>query len=82
MFGAKVDDPKGKITWQLIMGAVLFGFGWGLGGLCPGPYVLASVHSLRLAVFWGIPFLLFMKLSSVLFGPKAITETGPADKAE
>jgi uncharacterized membrane protein YedE/YeeE len=26
---------------QLISGAALFGVGWGLGGLCPGPAIVA-----------------------------------------
>ena len=28
---------------RLILGAVLFGAGWGLGGYCPGPAIVASV---------------------------------------
>ena len=26
-----------KIDWRLLTGAAIFGIGWGLGGLCPGP---------------------------------------------
>lgn len=32
---------KRDIDARLITGAVLFGVGWGLGGLCPGPAVVA-----------------------------------------
>ena len=35
---------KHSIDRRLILGAVLFGIGWGLGGLCPGPAV-ASLAS-------------------------------------
>lgn len=25
------------IDWKLVVGAAIFGLGWGLGGICPGP---------------------------------------------
>ncbi|MEZ5656914.1 MAG: DUF6691 family protein [Sphingobium sp.] len=28
-----------KLDWKLALGAVLFGVGWGIGGLCPGPAI-------------------------------------------
>ena len=34
--------PASEITRPLILGSVLFGVGWGLVGLCPGP-ALASI---------------------------------------
>ncbi|MBC7475291.1 MAG: YeeE/YedE family protein [Candidatus Sericytochromatia bacterium] len=37
--------PKNnKVDRNLILGAVLFGTGWGIGGLCPGP-AIASLGS-------------------------------------
>lgn len=40
--------PKeNKITPRLILGAVLFGVGWGLGGFCPGP-ALVSLSSFEM----------------------------------
>ena len=32
--------PKGKVDLKLIGGAAIFGLGWGLSGLCPGPGLL------------------------------------------
>ncbi|APX10697.1 DUF6691 family protein [Tateyamaria omphalii] len=34
--------PRSEITRPLVLGSVLFGIGWGLVGLCPGP-ALASI---------------------------------------
>jgi len=31
------------IDWKLVLGGVLFGAGWGLGGLCPGPAIVNAV---------------------------------------
>jgi uncharacterized protein len=36
--GAPVVLPaRGKVTSRLVLGSALFGVGWGLAGLCPGP---------------------------------------------
>ena len=41
--GSSFNLPgRGQIDWPLVVGAVLFGVGWGLVGYCPGP-ALASV---------------------------------------
>jgi len=44
--------PKTKIDRTLVLGSSLFGIGWGLAGLCPGPAIenLASL-SPRVIVF-------------------------------
>ncbi len=44
-FWAKSWDlpPKKGIDAPLILGAVLFGAGWGLGGYCPGPALTSVV---------------------------------------
>lgn len=31
---------KEKIDWQLIFGAGIFGLGWGITGICPGPNIV------------------------------------------
>ena len=42
-----------KITYPLVVGSVIFGMGWALGGYCPGPALtsLASFES-RPAIFF------------------------------
>lgn len=41
-----------RVDGKLVLGSVLFGIGWGLCGLCPGPAVVATVTgSLPLVLF-------------------------------
>lgn len=44
--GQLPGPPSGSIDARLILGAALFGVGWGLGGLCPGPAIanLGAFH--------------------------------------
>jgi len=36
--GGRWAVPKGgKIDFKLLLGAAVFGIGWGMGGICPGP---------------------------------------------
>ncbi|HKU47372.1 MAG TPA: DUF6691 family protein [Burkholderiales bacterium] len=43
-------DFKSKLDWPLILGAALFGIGWGIGGYCPGP-ALTALSNLSADVF-------------------------------
>lgn len=39
--GAQFEEPKAtKIDAPLVVGAAIFGVGWGLGGYCPGPAIV------------------------------------------
>lgn len=40
---------KDKIDLPLILGSALFGMGWGMTGLCPGPNIVGLA-------FWAYPF--------------------------
>lgn len=42
-----------KIDRRLVIGAVCFGLGWGIAGLCPGPVIaLFSVFDMQIHVVW------------------------------
>jgi len=57
LFGERFSLPdRSDFDVRLIAGAALFGIGWGLAGLCPGP----AVASLALAPLSVLPFVLAM----------------------
>ena len=51
--GDRIDLPTSrKIDAPLALGALIFGVGWGLGGLCPGPGIVnLGFLSLGAAIF-------------------------------
>lgn len=57
LFGEKFSLPdRGDFDPQLLAGSALFGIGWGIAGLCPGP----AVASLALSPTAVLPFLAAM----------------------
>ena len=53
---------------QLVIGASIFGVGWGLGGFCPGP-ALANLGALRVEVLLFVPAMAIgMLLAQRFFG--------------
>ena len=49
-------DGKTEVSRTLVLGSLLFGAGWGLAGLCPGP----SLASLSFGGLGGLVFVLSM----------------------
>ena len=44
LFSARFEWPqKNDIDQRLLAGAVLFGWGWGLAGFCPGPAITSAL---------------------------------------
>ncbi len=57
IFAKKFFVPlKTNIDKNLIIGAIMFGAGWGLAGLCPGP-AISSIAFLNISIYI---FVLFM----------------------
>ncbi len=50
--------PKKSIDRPLLMGAVIFGIGWGLNGLCPGPAIAGLFYLYENTVYFVISMLL------------------------
>ena len=65
--GSFPAPPEHKLGHRLIIGSVLFGMGWGLAGLCPGP----SIASLSYGGAGG-----FLFLAAMLIGMGAAPAVG------
>ena len=42
--GGDFPPPPGQVDHRLITGSVIFGMGWGLAGLCPGPAIASLTY--------------------------------------
>lgn len=53
LLGQAIELPdQDRIDWRLVFGSLLFGAGWGLAGICPGPgIVLAGMGHAQGLVF-------------------------------
>ncbi|MGI1663839.1 DUF6691 family protein [Palleronia sp. KMU-117] len=62
--GAFPAPPEPRIGHNLVVGSILFGVGWGLVGLCPGP----AIASLTYNGIGGVVFLVAM-IAGMLAAP-------------
>ena len=65
---------KTDIDLPLLAGALLFGLGWGLVGLCPGP-AIADLSTLSLAVIVFVTAMAIGMLAHDLWSPRATAAT-------
>ena len=66
--GAFPTVPQPELDHRLITGSVMFGMGWGLAGLCPGP----AIASLTYGGWQGVLFMVAM-LAGMLAAPRVGT---------
>jgi uncharacterized membrane protein YedE/YeeE len=70
------------IDAKLVGGAVIFGIGWGLAGLCPGPAIVNIGFLDGRALLFVLAMIAGMKLSDVFFAaPSKEAETPAAPQA-
>jgi hypothetical protein len=67
LFFNELQDKKSKITGKLLIGSILVGVGFGLGGLLFESFLLTvPLSSLRIIIFWGLPYIFSMKAAQVI----------------
>jgi uncharacterized protein (TIGR01244 family) len=67
------EKPKPEVGPKLVIGSALFGMGWALAGLCPGP----ALASLSFGGWGGLVFLIAMSLGMLLAPATAKRLDGP-----
>ncbi len=46
-------EVRKGLTWQLVIGAAIFGAGWGVAGVCPGPGLVGLASGRLFFLVWG-----------------------------
>jgi len=54
------------IDWKLVVGSAIFGLGWGLGGICPGPALVDLITLKTPVLFFVGSMILGMALFQVV----------------
>ena len=69
--GAPIEIPANRtIDRRLVTGGVLFGVGWGIGGFCPGPALVALGSGVGSAGIFVAAMLVGMVLHDKLLSPR------------
>jgi uncharacterized membrane protein YedE/YeeE len=64
LLGGVPDIPaRREIDWKLLTGSLIFGVGWGLAGICPGP----SIALLAFGSFQAIIFVVAVLAGMLIF---------------
>ena len=79
--GARMEIPASKvIDGRLVAGGVLFGAGWGVAGLCPGPALVAASAGSTAALGFVAAMLAGMALHDRLLAGSAPAAAVPAPR--
>ena len=71
LLGSKIpQNEKSPINIHLIIGSLLFGAGWGLVGLCPGPAIASITFGGKEGYIFVISMLIGMSLKKFLIKEK------------
>ncbi|HWX76922.1 MAG TPA: DUF6691 family protein [Candidatus Acidoferrales bacterium] len=57
---------KTKVDTPLVVGAIVFGIGWGLRGFCPGPALAALASGSLSVLLFAAPMIVGQWLASLL----------------
>ena len=80
LIGIEMELPSTRrIDLRLVGGSVLFGIGWGLAGLCPGPALVALGMGLPKALAFVVAMLAGMLVFTVVDRHKVIDGSTRAD---
>ena len=67
LLGEAIDLPgKRRIDAPLVFGAAIFGLGWGVAGICPGPGIVLAGHAAPGALVFVAAMLIGMRLAEWL----------------
>ncbi|MEE4246277.1 MAG: YeeE/YedE family protein [Kangiellaceae bacterium] len=66
------------ITKRLVIGSAIFGLGWGLAGICPGP-ALTNIGSGEPKIFAFVAVMIIGMKASSLFTAKFLPKSSPCD---
>jgi hypothetical protein len=64
LLGQRIQLPDThRLDWRLILGSALFGVGWGLAGICPGP----ALTLLGYGLWQGVLFVTAMLIGMTVY---------------
>jgi uncharacterized protein len=66
--------PEQRLDARLLVGAALFGVGWGLGGYCPGPALVAAGSGAPQAILFTVAMLVGLAIPD-WFAPRLAQAT-------